>query len=142
MIRTRHNTRGSAQRKRAFTFAEILAAMLFMAIVIPATVRGVSLANRMGVMAERKRIAAELADRKLTEVIIDQSWRDGEQDGIFDETDRENVITCRWALETEAWGDGTMRLVIVRVFFIVQGTEHSVALATLAPEEEETAEES
>ena len=63
--------------KRGFTLAETLAAMLFMAIVIPVAVRGVMLANRAGVVAERKRVAAELADRLLVETIVTQQWMDG-----------------------------------------------------------------
>ena len=69
---------------RGFTLVETLAAMLFMAIVIPVAVRGVMLANRAGVVAERTRVAAQLADTLLTETVVTESWRYGAQEGDFD----------------------------------------------------------
>ncbi|HOE63750.1 MAG TPA: type II secretion system protein [Candidatus Sumerlaeota bacterium] len=121
---------------RAFTFAEILAAMLFMAIVIPVTVRGISFANRLGVLAERKRTAQVLAEKKLNELILDESWREGNQSGEFadstEEADARSQYT--WTLETSPWTDDDMRLVIVNVFYKVQETEHSASVATLAVE--------
>lgn len=122
--------------RRGFTFAEILAAMLFMAIVIPVTVRGVSLANRMGVMAERKRVAAELASLKLNEVFLDDSWREGNKEGNYDDTDDAALSQYRWTLEITPWTDDVMRLIVVKVFYKVQNVEYSVNLGTLAVAEE------
>ena len=68
-------------RKRGFTFIEVLVAMLFMAIVIPVAVRALTVSNRAGVVAERKRVAMRLADTVLTESVITDSWRDGEVEG-------------------------------------------------------------
>jgi type II secretory pathway pseudopilin PulG len=121
---------------RGFTFAEILAAMLFMAIVIPVTVRGVSLANRMGVMAERKRVATELASLKLNEVFLDDSWREGNKEGNFDDTGDASLSQYRWTLEITPWTDDVMRLIVVKVFYKVQNVEYSVSLGTLAIAEE------
>ena len=62
--------------RRAFTFAEILVAMVFVAIVIPVAVEGVLIANRAGTVAERKRVAARLADRLLAELVLTGEWAD------------------------------------------------------------------
>jgi len=121
---------------RGFTLVETLAAMLFMAIVIPVAVRGVMLANRAGVVAERTRVAAQLADTLLTETVVTESWRYGAQEGDFEE----EWPGYRWILDTEAWEEDAMRLVRVEVLYDVQDREYSVRLSTLAEEEQEEAE--
>ncbi|MCX8036635.1 MAG: type II secretion system GspH family protein [Candidatus Sumerlaeia bacterium] len=119
-----------------FTFAELLAAMVFIAIVIPVAVRAVTFANRAALLAERKRIAAELASRVLTEKVVTDEWRSGgERQGTFGD----NYPGYRWVLEDDTWSEDAMREVSVEVFFSVQGFEYSVRLTTLAPEEEQTA---
>ena len=122
--------------RRGFTLVETLAAMLFMAIVIPVAVRGVMLANRAGVVAERTRVASQLADTLLTETIVAELWRDGSQEGDFEE----EWPGYRWVLDTEAWDEDSMRVVWVEILFDVQDREYSVRLSTLAAEEQEEAE--
>ena len=122
-------------RQRGFTFVEILAAMLFMAIVIPVTVEGIMIANRAGVAAERKRVAVGLADMLLTKKVVTEEWRDGEQLGDFGEDWPE----YNWVLRNEAWEEEGMRLISVEVQFQVQGRDYSVSLSTLVEEEEEEA---
>ena len=129
MTTTRRGSRG-------FTLVETLAAMLFMGIVIPVAVRGVMLANRAGVVAERTRVASQLADTLLTEAVVTESWRYGAQDGEFEE----EWPGYRWILDTEAWEEDAMRLVRVEVLYDVQDREYSVRLSTLAKEEREEAE--
>jgi len=109
---------------------EMLAAMLFVAIVIPAAARGLMVANRAGVVAERKRVAAELADYLLTETVVTEGWRDGYQEGDFGDEWPE----YRWVLEEESWDEDTMREISVAVLFDVQGTEYRVRLSTLVEE--------
>src|SRR6478735_6417980 len=61
----------SCRRLQAgFTLAEVLAALLFMAIVIPVAVQGLRIASRAGSLSERKAIAARLADSKLNELVV------------------------------------------------------------------------
>lgn len=122
--------RFSAGGSRGFTLVEMLAAMLFVAIVIPVAARGLMLANRAGVVAERKRVAAELADYLLTEVMVTETWMDGDQEGDFGE----ERPRYRWVLEDESWDEDTMRVVSVEVLFDVQGTEYGVRLSTLVEE--------
>jgi len=124
--------------RSGFTFAEVLAAMLFMAIVVPVTIRGVSLANRMGIMAERKRVASELASLKLNDFIVNDTWREGNQEGDFLDTGDPSLSQYRWTLEITPWTDDVMRLVVVKVFYTVQNVEYSVGLGTLAVAEETT----
>src|SRR5882762_4963509 len=53
------------RRCAGFTLAEVLAALLFMAIVIPVAVQGLHIASRAGSVSERKAVGARIAERKL-----------------------------------------------------------------------------
>ena len=121
-------------RTRGFTLAETLAAMVFVAILVPVAIEGVQIASRAGVVADRKRVAAQLADRLLSEMAVTEDWRYGNDEGDFEE---DAPGGYRWVLETGAWEKDTMRTLSVEVFFIVQGREYSVRLSTLAEETEE-----
>lgn len=112
---------------------ELLAAMVFMAIVIPAAVHALTVANRAGLVADHKRVAAQLADSLLSETCVTGDWRHGNQTGNFGE-ERPGY---RWAVRAEPWGKDAMQVVSVEVFFEVQGSEYSVRLSTLAEDTEE-----
>lgn len=122
------------KRRGAFTFAETLAAMAFAAFVVPVAIHAVVIANRAGVAAERKRVAADLARHCLTDIVVGGDWRDADKRGDFGE-DRPGY---RWQLSDQAWSEDAMREITVEVFYTVQDREYRVALATLVPETEET----
>jgi type II secretion system protein I len=111
----------------AFTLAEVLAALAFMAIVIPVAIEGLHIASRAGEMAQRKDVAARIADRVLNEVLVTGQAQGGSQNGVIQENFRE----YRWSIRTEPWSPDTMRLVTVRVVFPVQGQDYDVQLSTL-----------
>ena len=117
---------------RGFTFAELLAAMLFMAIVLPVAIHALTVASRAGTVADRKRAAAQLADRLLNEMVVTGDWRDADPEGDFGEEWPE----YRWMLENEVWTEDTMREISVTVLFKVQEREYRVSLSTLAEEAE------
>ena len=50
--------RRTAAKRRGFTLVEMLAAMAFMAIVIPVVMQAMGIANKAGQVAQRKAIAA------------------------------------------------------------------------------------
>ena len=123
---------GSTRSRRCaagFTFAEVLAALAIMAIVLPVAIEGMRLANRAGVVAQRKGVAVQLADGLLNEMIAMDSWQGTDQSGTFGQ-DREGY---RWKLFNENWGSEAVRLVTVEVIYLVQNQEYSVRLSTLAP---------
>ena len=71
-------------RKRAraaFTLAEVLAALAFMAIVIPVAVEGLRIANLAGEVGQRKAVAARIADRVLNDWIIGSRMQGAAQSG-------------------------------------------------------------
>ena len=112
----------------AFTLAEVLAALMFMAIVIPVAVHGLQISGRAGALAERKREAVRVAERILNESIVTTNWNKSSLSGTVMEADRE----YRWTLRTESWTESTMQLLSVEVKFPVQGEDHTVQLNTLA----------
>lgn len=121
------------QSRCGFTFVEVLAAMLFMAIVIPVVVEGLSVASRLGTVADRKKAAAELADRILTEKVANGEWRQGGQQGDL----QQDTMNYHWILSTENWSEDSMLMANVEVRFKVQEREYEVTLSTLVNEDEQ-----
>src|SRR5208282_4180032 len=109
----------------AFTLAEVLAAMLFLAIVIPAAVEALHVASLAGEVAARKGAAARIADRILNESIVTTNWNTGSQNG----TTAEGAGEFRWKLNSQNWPVDTtaaMRLLTAEVTFSAQGHDYSV----------------
>ena len=113
--------------ERAYTFIEILAALLFLAILVPAVVEGVTLANRAFILAERGALAAELAQGKLNELTLDDAWATAAPGGDFGA----DWSGMRWEMAQSAWETDAMTVLTVTVFFTVQGREQNVRLDTL-----------
>ena len=118
----------SRQFRSAFTFAEVLAALVFMAIVIPVAIEGLQVANRAGVVAHRKGIAAHLADGILNDLIVTNGWRNARPSGTFND---DLLNGYRWFVDNETWTEDAMRLVSVEVTYTVQSREYNVRLSTL-----------
>lgn len=118
----------SGVRHGGFSFAELLAAMLFLAILVPAVVEGLTLANRAAVRAERNHLALQLAEKRLQELLLDDQWRSAQTRGEFDR----DWPGYRWELERGRWAQDDMTQLTLRVIFSVQGREHWVELTTLA----------
>lgn len=113
-----------------FTLAEVLAALLLMAILIPVTLHGVTVASRAGILGQRKAIAMRIAERVLDEQIVSGQVGSSTPYGTI----VEGSIAYPWTIKSDPWiGDtaSTMNLVTVRVEFSVQGNTYDVAASTL-----------
>ncbi len=144
--------------EEAFTLAEVLAALLFMAIVIPVAVQGLRVASLAGEVADRKLQATRVAERVLNESLVTTNYsQSGQTGGTITEGTRE----FRWTLLTEPWDQMltnqvplsaagvnqlsggqpavnqfsanqiSMNLVTVEVQYRVQSQDYSVRLSTL-----------
>ena len=113
--------------EKAFTFAEVLAAMVFMAILIPVVMQGLSLANRASVFAERKRMAAFLANGKLNEIVSTESWSFSSNRGDFSP----EYSMYQWELLQPGWEQDNMQELTCVVTFQVQGRDYQIQLSTL-----------
>jgi len=125
----------ASRRNRAaagFTLAEVLAALLFMAIVIPVAVGGLQIASRAGVVAQRKGEAVRVAERLLNESIVTTNRSQSVQNGTLTEGARE----FRYTLRPDSWppdmNQAAPRLLSVEVTYAVQGQDYSVRLYTLS----------
>lgn len=133
MHRKRHNLtalRRLVRRSLAvggFTLAEVLAALLFMAIVIPVAMQGVSVASRAGVMGQRKAAAMRIAERVLDEQIATGQIAQATPSGTVVDGD----LSYPWTLTTQSWTEDSMTVLTVRVTFAVQGKSFDVAASTL-----------
>ena len=121
-------TATNKSRAAGFTLAEVLAALLFLAIVIPAAIEAMHVASLAGDVAARKGAAARVADRILNESIITTNWNGGVQSGNI----TENGQDFRWTLTTSQWPQDTMQLLTAEVKYSAQGKDYSVKLSTLA----------
>jgi type II secretory pathway pseudopilin PulG len=121
------SSRAVERARRAFTLAEVLAALAFMAIVIPVAVQGLRVASFAGQVGDRRAAAARVAERVLNELVVTGQAALGAQNGVAQEGPR----SFRWTLLSEPWNEGTLNLVTVRVVFDVQGEEFDVWLSTL-----------
>lgn len=123
-----HWPTAAARRPRAgFTLAEVLAALLFMAIVIPVAVQGLRTASLAGEVAQRKCTAARVAERVLAESIVTTNWSSATQGGVV----TENGLEFRWTLQNVGWEEDPLRLLAVDVTYTVQNQDYSVRLSTL-----------
>ena len=127
----RTNKTGRTGGTAAFTLAEVLAALLFMAIVIPAALEGLHIASLAGTVAARKGEAARIAQRVLTENLVTTNWNQSGQSGTVTEGQRQ----FRWTLRTAPWTQDPNQNVILKlsvdVFFTAQNRDYSVRLSTL-----------
>src|SRR5579863_498439 len=103
MIFERNPTDTARARRRSsagFTLAEVLAALLFMAVVIPVALEGMHVASRSGSVAVRKTQAERIAERVLNESIVTTNWTGGgSQSGDV----IEGVNRFHWVMINTAW---------------------------------------
>lgn len=118
----------SVKRTRAaFTLAEVLAALMFMAIVIPVALEGLRIASLAGQVGERKAVAARVADRVLSELAVAGSLPSGDNGSVT-----EGPHEYQWTIESAAWvEDSALQETTVRVVYFVQGREYEVTVSTL-----------
>ena len=129
-------TPASSNTKQAnggFSFVEVLVAMVFMAIVIPVAVEGFLIANGAGAVAERKRVAAQLAHAKLTELAATGTWATSETSGDYED----DWPGYTWEIIEESWNENNMILLTAVVRYEAQGKPYEVRLSTLVYEEED-----
>jgi prepilin-type N-terminal cleavage/methylation domain-containing protein len=119
--------RAGKRARAAFTLAEVLIALVMMAILIPVAVDGVRLASLAGEVGERKATAARIAERVLNELVVTHQWQQTSQSDIV----QEGVRDYRWSLRVEPWTEGNLSLMTVQVAYSAQGKEYEVHLSTL-----------
>ena len=120
-------SRAHSQLRRAFTLAEVLAALLLMAIIVPVAMQGVQIASRAGTLGQRKAVAMRVAERVLNELIATEGLTQSTGSGTVAEGDQ----SYAWTMQTETWPEDAMNVVTVRVVFNVQGNDYNVSLSSI-----------
>jgi prepilin-type N-terminal cleavage/methylation domain-containing protein len=118
---------GVPQRRAGFTLVEVLAAMLFLAIVIPVAVAGLRTAGLAGEVSTRKAAACRIAERVLNESIVTGQTQKSALSGTI----HEGALDFRWTMNIESSGLEDMKLATVDVTFPAQGKDYDVQLSTL-----------
>ena len=115
----------------AFTLAEVLAALVFMAIVIPVALEAMHIASRAGTVAARKGEAARVAQRLLTETLVTTNSNQSVQSGTLTEGQRQFA----WTMHSDPWNQdpnqNVIRQLSVEVKFTAQNQDYSVRMSTL-----------
>jgi prepilin-type N-terminal cleavage/methylation domain-containing protein len=117
----------SKRCRKAFTLAEVLAAMVLMGIVIPVAMHGIAVISRVGVAAQRKEQAMRIAKRVLNEEALMGALQESSSSGVIEESG----ISYPYVLSTETWSEDPMTLVTVTVTFTVQDTDYDVSVSSL-----------
>jgi prepilin-type N-terminal cleavage/methylation domain-containing protein len=113
-----------------FTLAEVLAALLLIAIVIPVALEGMSVVSRSAELGRRKVAAMRVAERVLNEQlallgqgqVVESSASGVENDGD---------TSYPWTLQTEPWPRDSMTQMTVRVTFTLRGLQYEMKASTL-----------
>jgi type II secretory pathway pseudopilin PulG len=117
----------------AFTLAEVLAAMFFMAIVIPVAMQGLRIASLAGQVGQRKVVAARIGNKILNDLKVTGVLQSSSQSGVV----TENGVKYNWAVRNQNWTEDTtvtMRVATMTVSFSAQGKPYDVKLSTLVPQ--------
>ena len=123
---------GRAGGLGGFTFVELLATVVLIAVIMPVAMRSIGLCTRLAGQSRRQTEAASLARAKLTELTVSGEWQNGDQRGDFG-TDWPGY---EWSATVANWTETTVRQVDVTVSWQSAGHERQVTLSTLMYPEE------
>jgi len=118
--------RAGDRLRAGFTLAEALAALAFMALVIPVAVQGLRIANLAGQVADRKAVAARIADALLNELVVTHQWQRATSGTV-----QQDAHEYRWQFRSESWSKDALKLLSLQVAYAVQGQDYTVRLSTL-----------
>ncbi len=92
--------------RHRFTLAEVLVTVMIVAVLVPVTMRALSLDWQLDQQAAQRQQAARLADMKLRELLVTQGWLDAEKSAEFGG----DYPGYTWELITDEWTTGDITL--------------------------------
>jgi hypothetical protein len=110
--------------------AEVLAALLLLAIVIPVALEGLRVASTAGEVGQRKMIAARIGNKVMNELKVTSQLENTGQTGVV----QDHGISYRWTVKNQAWSEDTasqMIMATLTVSFTAQGKKFDVNVSTL-----------
>ncbi len=125
-------SKSPARAGKGFTLIEVLATLMLMAIVLPAVMRGATLATAAASTARRRTEAAGLAEAKLGELVAAQQFQGNSLSGDFGA----DWPDYKWEASVQSWSRNAsvtgLQQVDVRVLWTARGRPESIVLSTLA----------
>ena len=112
---------------QGFTFIELLATVVLIAVIMPVAMGGISLCTSLAGQSRRQIEAATLAKTKLTELVVGRNWETGGKSGDFGK----DWPDYRWTAEVAEWTDPTVRRLDLTVFWQSRNRPRSITLSTL-----------
>ena len=110
-----------------FTLVEILAALLLIGLVLPAAMKGVSLATMLASDSSHKYEALNLAETKLAEILLQQEWKNSNGAGRFEDESE----TYQWTMYVSDWTMAGIKQVDLMVYWQQRNRQRNVTLSTL-----------
>ncbi len=107
-----------------------MAAMVFMAILIPISLEGMSIVSRSAVMGQRKTAAMRVAERVINEQLAVVPLGQAVP-STANGTEEEAGQSYTWTMATAVWPQDTMTQMTVKVTFVSQGHPYVMSLSTL-----------
>ena len=111
---------------------EILAALMLVGIVLPAVMKGVSMARILASDSARKYEAMDLAENKLAEILLEKEWQGGAGSGNFED----EFEDYSWTMETSNSSVSGLKQIDVVVLWQQRNRERTISLSTLVYETE------
>jgi len=121
-------------RHEGFTFVELLATVVLIAIIMPVAMRSIGLCTRVAGLSRKQIEAASLARTKLTELTVTHDWENGSQRGDFG-TDWPGY---EWTATATNWTDSSVRQLDLTVSWRSMGKQRELTLSTLVHPQEES----
>jgi len=122
-----HRTTAVRRPSKGFTFIELLATVVLIAVIMPVTMGRISLCTSLAGQSRRQIEAATLAKAKLTELVVGRDWETGDKSGDFGK----DWPDYRWIAEVAEWTDPTLRRLDLTVFWQSRNRQQSITLSTL-----------
>jgi hypothetical protein len=100
---------------------------MLMAIIVPVTMQGLGIANRAGVLGQRKAAAMRVADRLLNEIVVTGDTTQASASGNV----ADGEFSYPWTMSSGTWDEAPMTVLTVTVTFTVQGEPYTISASTL-----------
>ena len=113
---------------KGFTLIEILAALLLIGLVLPAVMKGLSIVSILASDSEHRYESLDLAETKLAEVLLEESWKNSSsQSGRF-ENEYEDY---EWVIDVSDWTQASVKQIDVFVYWQQRNRQRKIQLSTL-----------
>ena len=127
-MRAHRPTLTAVAGRRGFTLVELLATLVLVAAILPVAMKGIAMATTLAGLAQQRMTATTLAENRMANLLITQTWQDGSLTGDFAD---EGYPQFSWRADVSDWSGVAVRQLTVSVNWERRGHERSVSLSTL-----------